>query len=241
MKAMILSAGLGTRLRPLTNDRPKALIEINGEPMLGKLIKRLAGSGFNELIINVHHLGDQIINFLDQNNDFGGSISISDESDLLLDTGGGLKNAQGFFADHQPFLVYNVDIFSDMNLSVLMDHHRTHKPLATLVVRDRESSRYLLFDDQMILCGWENVFTGERILARKTETIHRYAFSGIHVISPEIFSLITENGVFSIIEVYLRLAGEHIIQGYSENESMWIDLGKKEGLIEAEKQLLKKK
>lgn len=238
---MIFSAGLGTRLRPLTDNKPKALVEIDGEPMLGRLIKRLIREGFNELIINVHHQADQIIQFLHEQNDFGVSIRISDERAILLDTGGGLKNAQDFLADRQPFLAHNVDIFSDMDLSALMDHHQRHEPLATLVVRDRESSRYLLFDDLMRLCGWENVITGERILARRTEIIHRYAFSGIHVISPKIFSLISEEGVFSIIEVYLRLAGEHTILAYSENESLWIDLGKKEGLIEAEKFFLSTK
>ena len=239
MKAMILAAGLGTRLRPLTNDKPKALVEIDGEPILGILIKRLRKSGFNEMIINVHHFAPQVIEFIERNQSFGISIEISDETDLLLDTGGGLKKAGWFFDDGKPFLVYNADILSDMNLHRLIAAHKESKAMATLVVRERESSRYFLFDDGMQLCGWENRKTNERKISRQQATgLKPYAFSGIHVISPEIFEHISETGIFSIVDLYLRLASEHKILAYPENDSLWIDMGKMQGLEEA-KRLLK--
>lgn len=239
MKAMILAAGLGTRLRPLTNDKPKALVEINGEPILGILIKRLIKSGFDEMIINVHHFAPQVIEFIERNQSFGISITISDETDLLLDTGGGLKQAGWFFDDGKPFLVYNADILSDMNLHKLITAHKESKAMATLVVRERESSRYFLFDDALQLCGWENRKTKERKISRQqASTLKPYAFSGIHVISPEIFKHISETGVFSIVDMYLRLASEHKILAYPENASLWVDMGKMQGLDEA-KRLLK--
>lgn len=239
MKAMILAAGLGTRLRPLTNDKPKALVEINGEPILGILVKRLIKSGFDEMIINVHHFAYQVVEFIEKNKSFGISIAISDETDLLLDTGGGLKKAGWFFDDGKPFLVYNADILSDMNLKKLVAAHTESKAMATLVVRERESSRYFLFDDALQLCGWENRRTNERKISRQQATgLKPYAFSGIHVISPEIFKHISETGVFSIVDLYLRLASEHKILAYPENDSLWIDMGKKQGLDEA-KRLLK--
>lgn len=239
MKAMILAAGLGTRLRPLTNDKAKALVEINGEPILGILIKRLIKSGFDEMIINVHHFAPQVIEFIERNQSFGISITISDETDLLLDTGGGLKQAGWFFDDGKPFLVYNADILSDMNLHKLITAHKESKAMATLVVRERESSRYFLFDDALQLCGWENRKTNERKISRQqASTLKPYAFSGIHVISPEIFKHISETGVFSIVDLYLRLASEHKILAYPENASLWVDMGKMQGLDEA-KRLLK--
>jgi NDP-sugar pyrophosphorylase family protein len=241
MKAMILAAGLGTRLRPLTNDKPKALVEINGEPILGILIKRLIKSGFDELIINVHHFAPQVIEFIERNQSFGNSITISDETDLLLDTGGGLKKAGWFFDDDKPFLVYNADILSDMNLHQLVASHKVSGALATLVVRERESSRYFLLDDGMQLCGWENRKTKERKISRQqASSLNSYAFSGIHVISPEIFKHISEIGVFSIVDLYLRLASEHKILAYPENDSLWIDMGKMQGLEEAAR-ILKQK
>lgn len=234
MKAMILAAGLGTRLRPLTNDKPKALVEINGEPILGILIKRLINSGFDEMIINVHHFASQVIEFIERNQSFGISIAISDETDLLLDTGGGLKKAGWFFDDGKPFLVYNADILSDMNLKKLVAAHTESGALATLVVRERESSRYFLFDDNMQLCGWENRRTNERKISRQQASgLRPYAFSGIHVISPGMFKHISETGVFSIVDMYLRLASDHKILAYPENDSLWVDMGKMQGLDEA--------
>jgi NDP-sugar pyrophosphorylase family protein len=234
MKAMILAAGLGTRLRPLTNDKPKALVEINGQPILGILIKRLIKSGFDEMIINVHHFASQVVDFIEKNKSFGISIAISDEKDLLLDTGGGLKKAGWFFDDDKPFLVYNADILSDMNLQQLFAAHTESGALATLVVRERESSRYFLFDDGMQLCGWENRKTKERKISRQqVPGLKPYAFSGIHVISPDVFKHISETGVFSIVDLYLRLASEHKILAYPENDSLWVDMGKMQGLSEA--------
>lgn len=235
MKAMIFSAGLGTRLQPLTNDKPKALIEVKGEPMLGLLIKRLINNGFNEIIVNVHHFATQIIEFLRKNNNFGIHISISDETNLLLDTGGGLKNAEWFFNDRKPFLLHNVDIFSDMDLLKIFESHLNTGSLVTLAVRKRESGRFFLFDNEMSLCGWENRKTQEKRISRLGEgELKPYAFSGIQIINPLIFRNIKEEGVFSIVDLYLRLASEHKIQGYLENESVWIDMGKKQGIKEAE-------
>jgi NDP-sugar pyrophosphorylase family protein len=240
MKAMIFTAGLEGQLHPQPSDRPMALVRVNNEPLLGLLIRRLADSGFSEIIVNVHHFADRIIDFLTRNDNFGISIEVSDETDLQLDTGGGLKRVQWFFDDDRPFLVYNLEILSDIDLGVLYDDHAKSGALATLVVRSRESSRLMLFNDDMQLRGWENTETGEtRMAGPGGMQLQRFAFSRIQVVSPEIFSLITERGAFPLAELYLRLAGENLIRGYLENESIWMDLGKKEGMIEAEKLFLK--
>ncbi|MGB1243748.1 MAG: sugar phosphate nucleotidyltransferase, partial [Chitinophagales bacterium] len=162
MKAMIFAAGLGTRLRPLTNDKPKALVEVNGKPLLEIVILQLKRYGFRDIVVNVHYFAKQIIRFLEAKNNFGIHIQISDESDLLLETGGGLQKAKHFLcSDDEPFLVHNVDILSDINLKALYQSHLEGSPLATLVVRNRKTSRYLLFDETNRLCGWKNVKTGE--------------------------------------------------------------------------------
>ena len=236
MKAMIFTAGLGTRLRPLTNDRPKALIEINGVPMLQLLIERIKSFGFNDIILNVHHFADQVINFLKKKKNFGINISISDETKLLLDTGGGLKKVAWFFNDNKPFLLYNVDILTDLNLKLLYNIHCQSDALATLTVANRDSSRYLLFDKDYCLCGWKNVETKEtKIIKNKKTDLILLAFSGIHVINPEIFKLIKRKGVFSIITAYLDLAKNYKIKAFIDNDSLWMDLGKKDNIIEAEK------
>ncbi len=240
MKAMIFTAGLEGQPFPLPSDRPRALVRINNEPLLGMLIRRLADSGFCQIIVNVHHFADRIIDFLNRNDNFGISIEVSDETDLRLDTGGGLKRVQWFFNDDRPFLVYNLEILSDIDLGVLYDDHARSGALATLVVRSRESSKFMLFNDNMRLCGWENIETGEtRLVGPGSMQFQRFAFSRIQVVSPEIFGLITERGAFPLAELYLRLAAENFIRGYPENESIWMDLGKKEGMIEAEKLFLK--
>ena len=156
MKAMIFAAGLGTRLKPLTDSTPKALLPINGKPMLEHVILKLKDAGFHQIAINVHHLGDQIINFLAANNNFGIQIHISDERDYLLDTGGGIKHAAAFLQGNEPFLIHNVDILSDIDLRALYNHHIETNPLATLLVSKRNTSRYLLFNKENKLCGWRN-------------------------------------------------------------------------------------
>lgn len=236
MKAMILAAGMGTRLQPLTLTKPKALVEVKGIPLLEIIIKRLLNYGFTDIIINVHHFSNQIISFLHSKNNFGANIQISDETDLLLDTGGGLVKARRLLDDGQPFLVHNVDIITDFNLSDLYKSHLEHRPISTIAVKDRITSRSLLINSQQELAGWKNNLTGETILSRgKLEELTPTAFSCVHVLSPEIFPLITETGVFSIMKTYLRLAQEHSIKTWNHNDSAWMDVGRIENLKEAEK------
>jgi len=231
---MLLAAGLGTRLRPLTDHTPKALIEVNGTPLLRIAIEYLAHHGFNEIILNVHHHAEQIVRYLKANQNFGHRIFISDETNQLLDTGGGLRKAAWFFNDDQPFLVYNVDILTDLDLGILYQNHLESGALATLAVRNRPSQRYLLFDNENNLCGWQNIKTGETIYAREYgSALQNLAFSGIHVISPEIFKHFISEEVFSLIDLYLQLAGDYPIKGYRHDETRWIDVGKPESLAKA--------
>lgn len=234
MKAMIFAAGMGTRLRPLTNDKPKALIEVNGVPMLELVIKRIKKFGFDNIIINVHHFADKIIRFLDEKNNFDTSITIADETEKLLDTGGGLQKAAYFFNDNQPFLVHNVDILSDINLTEMYDFHRKNNALVTLAVQNRATSRSLLFDENNCLAAWKNNISGEMKVARYAQEMSSIAFSGIQIIDPKIFDFITETGVFSIIDVYLRLAKKNSIIAYNHNYSNWFDLGKPQNIVQAE-------
>ena len=229
---MIFAAGRGTRLHPLTETKPKALVEINGKPMLQIAIEYLLSYGVDELIINVHHFADQVIAFLERMKSFNIRIEISDERDLLLDTGGGLKKAAWFF-DDQPFVLYNVDILTNLNLNHLFRYHAAHQGIATLVVRGRESSRYLLFDEQNRLIGWEKVSTNEKIIKTKASFETRRAFSGIHIIDPRILKYLPEESKFSIIDAYLKIAGEQFIYGFVEHESYWFDIGNMEKLQKA--------
>lgn len=225
MRAMIFAAGLGTRLRPLTENRPKALIEVAGIPLLEFAIRRLKLFGFREIMVNIHYHGQQIIDFLDQNNHFGIRIEVSDERDLLLDTGGGLKKAAWFFQE-APFLVYNTDNVSDLDLGQLYTNHLASNCLATLAVQNRTTSRFFLFDENGLLCGWKNMATGEVKISRPSLMSTPLAFSGIHVISPEIFTFMPEAApVFSIVDVYLKAAASSDIAAYL-HDSLWIDVGK---------------
>jgi len=239
MKAMIFAAGLGTRLRPLTNTTPKALVQIEGKPLLEILIKKMIRQGFDRIIVNVHHFADQIINLIDDNNQFGIDIHISDEKDMLLDTGGGLKKASWFFDDGLPFLVHNVDILSGTDLGKLYQTHIDNKNrLVTLLVRHREGNRFLLFDTSYQLCSWENIQTGERIIGKETnETLQRLAFSGIQIIDPVIFKYLHKSGPFSIIETYLDVAGKEKITGHIDDHNVWIDVGTPEKLRQGQKHL----
>jgi NDP-sugar pyrophosphorylase family protein len=236
MKAMILSAVLGTRMRPFTDKKPKALIEIAGRPLLEIVITNLIKSGFDEIIINVHHFADQIIELLNLKNNFNIRIDISDERNELLDTGGGLKKASWFFDDGKPFLVHNVDIITDLNLKEMMKFHNERKALVTLAVRKRETSRYLLLDKSTFeLCGWTNVKTGEVKMAISGRETNRYAFSGIHIIDPVFFNLVGEKKKFYIIDEYLKLAKNSKIAGFDHSDSLWLDIGRPESLEEAER------
>jgi NDP-sugar pyrophosphorylase family protein len=236
MKAMIFAAGLGTRLRPLTHTVPKALVPVCGTPMLQIAVDKLKKAGVKELIINVHHHAEQILDFLKSNHNFGIRIETSDERDQLLDTGGGIKKASWFFDDDKPFFIYNVDILCGTDLSALYNFHLNHKGIATLLVRHRSGNRYLLFDDNMHLCGWTNTQTGEVIASftprGKTSQL---AFSSVHVVNPEIFQYMNEVGAFSIRDFYLKIAANHSINGYLDDETPWIDIGTPERLKEAEK------
>ena len=238
MKAMILAAGMGTRLKPLTNYRPKALVRINDRPLLEICIRRLIRFGFDEMIINVHHFAEQILQFLEEHNNFGARISISDEQDRLLGTGGGLKKAAWFFDDGQPFLLCNTDIISNIDLAKFYQAHQKSS-LATLAIRQRESSRYLAFDQQQQLIGWANTKSGQLKLARAgTGDFSLQAFSGLHIIDPKLFALMPNQSAFSIIDVYLKAARTHPILGYTHDQDVWLDAGKQGDIIAAE-QLLK--
>lgn len=225
MKAMIFAAGLGTRLRPLTNDKPKALVEVNGMPLLEIAIRRLKYFGFTDIVINIHHFGDLILQFLEENNHFDIHIMVSDERALLLNTGGGLKKARPFLED-EPFLVYNTDIITSMDLKGFYEKHISNKAIATLATRDRSTSRYLLFDKTHRLVGWTNVKTGEVKLPIPARSYQKRAFSGIHMLSPAIFEHMPEEEVFSIIDVYLNVAAQQQILEYPHDEDRWIDVGK---------------
>jgi len=232
MKAMIFAAGIGSRLQPLTDKIPKALVEVAGKTILQHSIKHLVSYGFTDIIINLHHFPDKIKQTLKENNNFGAQITFSEEYDELLDTGGGLNKA-GWFFDEGSFLAYNGDILTNMNLNAFIHHHREKNALATLFVRERQSSRYLLFDEKNRLVGWENIKTGEKIITRNTDKYKRLAFSGIHAINPAIFDDLPQKDVFSIIEAYLHLSKQHDIIGFEDNQSYWFDIGNMEKLENA--------
>ncbi len=235
MKAMIFAAGLGTRLRPYTNDRPKALVEINGVPLLEIAIQRLTAAGVEEIIVNVHHFASQIEAFLQEKRYFGIRIELSDEREQLLDTGGGLKKAAWFFDDDQPFFAYNADILTTLDLKAMYAAHRASDALATLAVRTRESSRAFLFDDAGRLSGWRNLATQAERIVRPAVALQPMAFSGIHVISPGLFRYMPDETVFSIVDVYLNVASQEPVMAYPHDQDLWIDVGKPGALAEAQK------
>jgi NDP-sugar pyrophosphorylase family protein len=240
MKAMILAAGLGTRLRPLTDDRPKALVEINGHTLLEMTLLRLRTVGVNEVIINVHHFADMVVDYLNKNSNFGIHVEVSRE-DMLLDTGGGLKKAGHFFLTgsrrDDPFIVHNVDVLSTIDLPRMVKFHSENQALATLAVQDRKTSRHLLFDDQLQLCGRQSADNHPE-LVRSSQPVQPLAFSGIHIISPRLLPMMIEDGAFSIINTYLRLAaqGEKIL-AFRADEYYWRDLGRPEDLARAAEDL----
>ncbi len=231
MKAMILAAGIGTRLRPLTEHMPKALVEVQRVPLLEHAIRYLKFYGIEEIIINVHHFSGQIEEFLKKNRYFGMKIILSDEQEMLMDTGGGLVKAAWFFSDGKPLVLMASDVITDLDLITMYRYHLDHGPLVTLAVKHRESTREFLFDAGNRLCGWHNNITGETRWARETSDAHKIAFSTIHVIDPRIFSLVTESGPFSLIDLYLRIAGDHTILGYNHDDSVWFEFGRIENLV----------
>lgn len=240
MKAMIFAAGLGTRLKPLTDHMPKALVPVAGRPMLEHVILKLKKAGFTELVINIHHFGEQIIDFLKANQNFGLTIHISDKRDKLLDTGGGIKKAATFFTGTEPFLVHNVDILSNADLKEVYDFHRKSQNQATLLVSPRKTSRYLLFDTDNRLQGWihkDTLQTKPEGFVYELGQYREYAFSGIHVISPELFHHMegeTWNGKFPIMDFYLHTCRQLQFGGYIKEDLQLIDIGKPDTLARAE-------
>jgi MurNAc alpha-1-phosphate uridylyltransferase len=233
-KAMILAAGLGTRFKPWTDQHPKALALVNGKSLLQRNVEYLQSYGIDDIVINVHHFAGQIIESLTSNRGWGSRFTISDETDMVLETGGGLMKASPLLEDG-PFVLMNVDILTDMDLGAMIEDHFRHHPLATLAVTNRTTSRYFLFDEKDQLCGWTNVKTGEERLARAGDSGHliQKAFSGIHVIDPAIFPLITRTGKFSTIDMYLDLASRQVIRGFDHSQSRLIDVGKPESAEKA--------
>jgi len=242
MKAMILAAGLGTRLRPLTDDRPKALVEVASHTLLEITLRRLRRFGVREVIVNVHHFADMVVDYLKRNANFGMRIEISRE-EVLLDTGGGLKKAAWFFQEDsdEPFLLHNVDVISSIDLHRMLLFHRQNQSLATLAVQERETSRYLLFDEHGELCGRRAERDQAPKIVRPSAQMQARAFSGVHVISPRLLRMIEEEGTFSIIATYLRLAarGEKI-RAFPADEYYWRDLGKPENVTQAAKDVERK-
>jgi mannose-1-phosphate guanylyltransferase len=238
VKAMILAAGLGTRLRPLTNNRPKALVEIAGRTLLEITLSRLRAFGVSEVILNVHHLADMILEYLKTNDNFGMRIEVSRE-EVLLDTGGGLKKAAWFFLQNpdgldEPFILHNVDVISTIDLRRVVQFHVENRALATLAVQERVTTRYLVFDEQLQLCGRRSGSDQKSECVRSAKKLEALAFSGIHVISPRLLRMMTEEDVFSIIASYLDLAarGEKIL-AFRADEYYWRDLGTPDNLLEA--------
>lgn len=234
-KAMLFAAGLGSRLKPWTDHHPKALAMVNGKSLLQRNIEYLQSYGICDVIVNVHHFGKQIINVLENNKGWGSNVVISDESEAVLETGGGLLKAAPYFSDVSDFVVMNVDILTDLPLDKMMGSHILNRPLATLAVTDRETSRYFLFDSHEILFGWENIKTGEKRIVREGKPLHRKAFSGIHVINTSLFTLMQQKGKFSMVEVYLSLAEKNTILNYDHTGSRFLDVGKPESILAAEK------
>ena len=241
-KAMIFAAGLGTRLKPLTDNMPKALVRVADKPILEHLIAKLKFSGFTQIVINVHHFADMIIDFLNKNNNFGIDIFVSDERDCLLDTGGGIKHAAHFLQGNKPFLIHNVDIISNVNLNEIYEKHICGNSLSTLLVSNRESSRCLFFNADKQLCGWQNKSTGELKWSNANFSYNDckpYAFGGIHVVSPKILDYFDSwNDKFSIIDFYLSVAQTQSICAYAPQGMQIIDIGKKETLQQAEQFLV---
>ena len=240
MKAMIFAAGLGTRLRPLTDHMPKALVPVAGVPMLQRVILRLKEAGFHDIVINIHHFGEQILDFLKANDNFGVRILISDERGELLDTGGGILKARPLLDDGEPFLIHNADILTHIDLAAFYRHHVKSGPDATLLTNHRQTARYLLADTDNRLYGWINKSTGETLPAGTVYTEGRYnelAFGCVHVLSPSIFNYMGSdrwNGKFSIIPFYIDICRQAHIQCYPIDTEGWFDVGKPETLAQAD-------
>ncbi len=235
MKAMILAAGLGTRLKPWTNFHPKALALVNGKSLLQRNIEYLQKHGITEVIINVHHFTHQIISAINDNNGWGSQITISDETEKVLETGGGLKKASWYFENEEDFVVMNADVLTDMNLSGMIAKHIDKKSIATLAVSNRETSRYFLFNENSELVGWKNVKTGEEKISKISEIMNSCAFSGIQILNKKIFNYLLVEDKFSLVEVYLEAAKHEKIMAFNHSGSIFIDVGKPGSVEKAER------
>jgi NDP-sugar pyrophosphorylase family protein len=236
MKAMIFAAGLGKRLGIITESIPKALVDINGKTALQLAVEKCSKHGFDDILINVHHFADMVEAEVVHLINIGFKITVSDEREMLLETGGGLYNARGFF-DNSPFLIYNVDIISDLDLSALYRYHLKMKGLASLAVRNRPGNRFYLIDNSGRICGWRNNATGEEILTLKNPgELTEIAFSGLHIVEPEIFNYMNE-GIYTMTDLYLRLSDNHKIFTYRDDSGYWGDIGTPESLEYARKRL----
>ncbi|HYD20612.1 MAG TPA: nucleotidyltransferase family protein [Flavipsychrobacter sp.] len=232
MKAMIFAAGLGTRLKPFTDKHPKALAEINGKTLLEHTIRYLQKFGIEDVVVNVHHFADQIEQAINDNSGYGSWVTISDEREEVLETGGGLKKAADHFTGDEPFVVINVDVLTNLDLGKMIEQHKDSEAMATLAVMKRDSSRQLLFDEHMLLCGWTNTGTGEQKISREVLSMFPFAFSGVQVLSPAILDM-PFSGKFSMIDVYLHFAKTNIIKGFDHSGNIFIDVGKPESLEKA--------
>jgi NDP-sugar pyrophosphorylase family protein len=229
MKAMIMAAGKGTRLRKITETIPKVLVDINGKSLLQVAVETCTRYGFDDIIVNVHYMADMVEEEIRRLNRLGFRITVSDERELLLENGGGLYNAKGFF-DNNPFLVYNADIVTDLDLSSLYHYHIKKNGLATLAVRNREGSRFLLVDSEGVLKGWCNIATGEKILAVNEEAeLSKIGFSSIQIIDPEIFKYM-KDGIYTVVSLYLQLASSQSIHTYRCDDGYWFNVGTPENL-----------
>jgi len=233
---MIFAAGLGTRFKPWTDRHPKALAIVNGKPLLQRNIEYLQQFGIREVVVNVHHFPDQIIQAIEQNKGWGSEIIISDESDAVLETGGGLKKAETFFENNEPFVTINVDILTNFDLHKLLAFHRQQQPLVSFAVTNRKSSRNFLFDNNLRLCGWRNNNTGEERISIPGTELVPMAYSCVVVFDPKIFSLIKRQGKFSLVDVYLDLAADHRILAYDHTGDKLVDVGRPESVAVAEQQ-----
>ena len=229
MKAMILAAGFGTRLKPITDHTPKALVKIQGITLLEILIRKMIQAGIKEIIINAHYLADQLVEFIHSKNSFGIHIEFSIE-DELLDTGGGLKHAQWFFKDNKPFLLHNVDILSDLDFLQFYNFHIKQDNLVSLACNERKANRVFLFNSENELCGWRNHQTGNEIFSKSGSTVFELGFSGIHMINPALFNYFPKGDIFSLTPFYLEVARKKSILAFIHDSKNWFDVGKIETL-----------
>ena len=238
MKAMIFAAGLGTRFKPWTDKHPKALALINGKSLLQRNIEYLQLYGITDVVVNIHHFADQVIAAIEKNKGWGSNVLISDESDELLETGGGLFKAKNLLQNGKPFITLNADFLTDLNIDDLITFHKTKNALISFGITNRKTSRYFLFNEDNRLCGWRNVNSGEERIVVSKNNLKEMAYSCVVVFQPEIFDLMPQRGKFSLVDTYLSLAADHRIYGYEHSGDKLVDVGKPESVAIAEKLFL---